>query len=126
MTVRADQVCYSLKAAMACSDDLLTKEWYALTRNAKSVTAGHCYIAAEAAYHALGGKAAGLVSYVARCPWGGTHWWVETLTGVKVDPTAEQYTSEGLAPPYHLGRRCGFLTSKPSKRAAELLRRAGL
>jgi hypothetical protein len=89
-------------------------------------TTGHCYVAAEALWHALGGMDS---------PWRpvsgrdeeGTHWWLTNQeTGEIADPTSDQYTSLGEEPPYHTGRRVGFLTKQPSKRAAQILRRAGL
>jgi hypothetical protein len=89
-------------------------------------TTGHCYVAAEALWHALGGFDG---------PWRpvtgrdeeGTHWWlVHQKTGEIADPTSDQYTSLGEEPPYHTGRRVGFLTRNPSKRAAQILTRAGL
>jgi hypothetical protein len=86
-------------------------------------TAGHCYAAAEALYHLLGGKAAGLTPQVGRDETGGTHWWLRTDEGRIIDPTAEQYTSRGLTPPYAHGKGAGFLTRKPSRRAQALIAR---
>lgn len=86
---------------------------------------GHCYIAAEALYHLLGGGTAGFVACVARDVDSDTHWWVEhRWTDQRYDPTAEQYLEAGFTPPYVLGRRTGFLTSKPSKRAQIVIERA--
>jgi hypothetical protein len=86
-------------------------------------TAGHCYAATEALWHLLGGKASGYVPHVAR-DGGDTHWWLRNpTTGEVIDPTACQYRSQGLEPPYAAGRGCGFMTAKPSKRAQEIMRR---
>jgi hypothetical protein len=102
---------------------LLRKDWRKLNENAPHAT-GFCYIAAEACYHLLGGKEAGLKSYYAvyeedgmRC----THWWLKKGNKI-IDPTASQYTKLGLKPPYHLGKGSGFLTLKPSYRAALLMK----
>lgn len=100
--------------------DLLSKRYQA----EQHPLGGHCYVAAEALYHAMGGKEAGLVAYVASVD-NTTHWWIQKGQR-RYDPTKLQYTDLGLEPPYHLGRPCGFLTRQPSKRAREVLRRAGL
>lgn len=49
---------------------------------------------------------------------GQTHWWLETPEGTIIDLTADQYTKPF---PYHKGKRCGFLTVKPSKRAQAII-----
>ena len=53
---------------------------------------------------------------------GGTHWFLKNNKGKVIDPTAEQFAD---SVPYDQGKGCGFLTREPSKRARELLRRAG-
>jgi hypothetical protein len=108
----------------ALAPDLLSKGYR--DRPAAHPTAGHCYVASEALYHALGGKAAGLTPQVGRDCLGGTHWWLRDSTGTVLDATAEQYTAQGLVPPYATGRGAGFLTKDPSRRARELMQRAGL
>lgn len=86
-------------------------------------TFGHCYVAAEALYHLLGGREAGLKAVRGRDDQGIVHWWLEDAEGAILDPTAEQYTSKGLSPPYERGRAAGFLTREPSKRARVLMDR---
>lgn len=95
------------------SDDLL-KPVYRREPN-RHPTRGHCYVASEALWHLLGARESGLL------PWqGGGHWWlVRVDSGERVDITAAQFPD---GPPYHLGRRCAFLTKQPSK-AQELMRR---
>jgi hypothetical protein len=89
-------------------------------------THGHCYAASEALWHALGGMDSPWRPVVAKDE-EGTHWWLTNLeTGEIADPTSDQYTSRGEEPPYHAGRRVGFLTKNPSKRAAQIIQRAGL
>ena len=78
---------------------------------------GHCYVASEALWH-LTGKT--LHVYRAKDEHGVTHWWLEDADNV-YDPTSRQYTDCGSEPPYTQGRRSGFLTTKPSKRAAKLI-----
>lgn len=108
----------------ALSPDLLSKSY----KDCAQVhpVAGHCYAAAEALYHALGGLQAGLTPQVARDPEGGTHWWLRDREGAILDPTKEQYIAVGKQPPYLTGRGAGFLTRQPSRRARTILQRAGL
>lgn len=83
---------------------------------------GHCYAATEALFHMLGGKEAGWVPVRAKDDDGIVHWWIENRqTGRRLDPTAEQYTSQGKEPPYAQGRAAGFLTRQPSKRAQQII-----
>ena len=74
--------------------------------------AGHCYVASETYYHLKGGKAAGLHAVNMKHE-GVSHWWIEEGDQI-VDLTAAQFPTPV---PYSLGRRRGFLTKKPSKRA---------
>lgn len=76
---------------------------------------GHCYVASEVYYHAMGGE--GLTPETVRHE-GGVHWYLRQDDGLVVDLTAEQFTD---TPPYSKGRGRGFLTKKPSKRAQEIL-----
>lgn len=101
--------------------DLLKKEYR--EANKTNETYGHCYAASEALYHMLGGKASGLVSMVGRDSNGVTHWWLRSKDGRTIDPTATQYTSIGLNPPYEAGKGAGFLTKEPSKRAQTIIDR---
>lgn len=88
---------------------------------------GHCYVASEALYHLLGGRAAGWRVHRARDEAGVVHWWLEDGEGNRLDPTAGQYVSLGRPPPYDKGKRGTWLTGeRPSRRAAELIRRVGL
>ena len=50
--------------------------------------------------------------------YGLTHWWLETNEGRVIDFTADQYTRPF---PYHKGKRGGFLTKQPSKRARAIM-----
>jgi hypothetical protein len=91
------------------SDDLRLPKY-----RGKSKLAGHCYVASEALWHLLGKE------WVPQCVRheGDTHWYLRHKNGEVLDVTAGQFTSPV---PYHLGRGKGFLTKKPSKRAASLL-----
>jgi hypothetical protein len=113
-----------LKIQQALSLDLLVAPYRAepSDRNAYiQATKGHCYVATEAAYH-LFGKKAGFVPFVCKHDDGTTHWWLQNSnTGAILDPTAPQLN--GNKSVYKKGRRGSFLTKKPSKRAAELIRR---
>ena len=102
------------------SPDLLKKEYRA--ENATNPMFGHCYVASEVLYHMLGPD-----KYSAACgrdERGIVHWWiVDKVTGEVHDATADQYLSKSLIPPYAKGRRTGFLTKGPSKRAQIVLAR---
>ena len=98
---------------------------------------GCCYVAAEAAYHALGGASSGCkVMHVTHE--GSSHWYLVDLTRrevelprgaacrmrpVVIDPTVDQFATPV---PYAKGKGKGFLTLQPSKRAQALLTAAGL
>lgn len=83
-------------------------------------TLGHCYIATEALYH-LWAKDAGYVPHVLRHD-NGTHWWlVHSDTGEVIDPTEPQLDGDPF--PYELGHKQQLLTTTPSRRSRELMRR---
>ncbi len=110
----------AIRGALLDSDDLRRPKY----RGSRNLLVGHCYMAAEALYHALGGKASGLTPCSMRVQ-GDMHWFLRHRIGGDVlDPTAEQFGA--LVPNYAAARGRGFMTREPSKRAAELLRRAGL
>lgn len=114
---------YIARIKRALTGDLLQSK-YKWMHDPKNPTAGHCYHAAEALWHLLGGADTNWVPMRVREDDGMTHWWLRNRkTGVIADPTADQYRSIGEEPPYQAGRAGGFLTSAPSKRAAEIIRR---
>ena len=83
---------------------------------------GHCYHSAEALYHLI--RDLKLPEEYRRYrPCRGvdenniSHWWLQNDDGDILDPTAGQYTSKGLVPPYAIGRRRMFLTAQSSSRA---------
>lgn len=80
---------------------------------------GHCYVASEALYHALGGKEAGWTPHNITHE-GSPHWFLKHKDGAIIDPTADQFKTPV---PYEKARGKGFLTRQPSKRAQEVLRR---
>ncbi len=106
----------AVRAAVIESDDLRNRPW----RGSSNPYAGHCYVASEAVYHALGGRESGITPMNISHE-GAPHWWLRLASGEMVDVTAEQFSTPV---PYAQGRGRGFLTSHPSQRAAELLRRA--
>jgi hypothetical protein len=100
-------------------DDLRRRPW----KGSPCPVAGHCYVASEALWHALGGAASEWRPKVVRHE-GATHWYLESAEdGLVLDLTGSQFYR---MPPYHKGRGCGFLTKAPSKRARILMERAGL
>lgn len=109
-----------MKKIQSClSPDLLKKEYR--DENAINPMFGHCYVASEVLYHKLSVYG----NYSAACARddnGIVHWWiVDNDTGEIYDTTADQYYSKGLTPPYNKGRKTGFLTKLPSKRAQKVI-----
>jgi hypothetical protein len=82
---------------------------------------GNCYVTSEAIYHAVGGKAAGWTPCVLRLDTGDTHWFLRHKSGLILDATVGQFGTKKID--YSLGRGSGFLTRRPSKRAAALMER---
>ena len=109
------------KIQKCLTPDLLKKEYR--DDNSDNPMFGHCYVASEALYHTLNDK----YGYSASCgkdDEGIVHWWVvNNLTGEIYDTTRDQYFSKGKIPPYDRGRKTGFLTKEPSKRAQVVLAR---
>ncbi len=102
----------------AC-DDLRRAPW----KGSANFMAGHCYVASEALWHALGGMASEWRPQVVRHE-GATHWFLRSLRTAEVlDITRDQFKTPV---PYEAAHGCGFLTRDPSKRARELLFRTGL
>lgn len=80
---------------------------------------GNCYVASEAAYHLLGGKAEGWVPMRVNHE-NSVHWYLENrITNQRIDLTASQFKTPI---PYEKAVGCGFLTKQPSKRAAALMK----
>lgn len=109
------------KVLNVLTPDLLKKDY--VEANKTNATYGHCYSASEAIYHMLGGKASGLRPANGRDANGVVHWWLKSKDGRIIDPTATQYTSIGLNPPYEAGKGGGFLTKEPSRRAQTIIDR---
>ncbi len=100
------------------SPDLLKPQYLRLEKRNRFT--GHCYVASEALYHLRGGVASGLLPQCVRHE-GGVHWYLKRQSdGHIFDLTARQFSSP---PPYEIGKGCGFLTKKPSKRCQVLIRR---
>lgn len=113
-----------LEIQKALSPDLLKPKQKAMLEAGDHPSTGHCYIAAETAFHYVGSKIWKPVCI--RLPEiKNTHWYVQnTVTGEILDPTKEQF---GGKPPYDRGKGSGFLTKAPSRRArvvAERIQRA--
>ena len=108
--------------------DLLTGRWKSAFAATGNSFAGHCYAAAEALYHMVGGREKGwLPCVMSHACWpdgldpGETHWFIRNReTGQVLDPTAGQFET-GV--PYRLGKGCGFLTKLPSRRARTIIDR---
>jgi hypothetical protein len=81
-----------------------------------------CYPASEAFYHSVCGQARGYTPMQGKHE-GMSHWWVKGPQGKVTDLTSRQFQ---MPVPYSEGRGRGWLTKKPSKRAVQLMRKAGL
>ena len=84
---------------------------------------GNCYVTCEALWHLLGGPKSGWKPMYVKHE-GDTHWFLKHLAcggcpEAILDPTISQFKSK---PDYTSARGCGFLTSKPSKRAKKMMR----
>jgi hypothetical protein len=107
--------------------DLLTPKWRKIVGQSKALYKGHCYAASEAVFHILGGTENGWVPQIIRHErWplglnpGETHWFIKNSnTGEIIDPTSEQFLPYSID--YSCSKGCGFLTSKPSKRAKTII-----
>lgn len=106
--------------------------------SADNPTLGFCALASEAAFFELGGGPAGWKSMAVREADGTSHWWLEHASGVRFDPTDDQFRRQGQVPPYERGlsgKACPFMgmrqdpdspwgfQRKPGLRAAPLLHR---
>ncbi len=112
-----------LKIQKALSFDLLSNKQKKMLNKNDHFTTGHCYIAAEAAYHFLGGKNKGWKPMCISMPEiNNTHWFIKNKSGDICDPTKEQFDGN---PPYNRAKGSGFLTISPSKRAMIILKRIG-
>jgi len=111
---------YSSAIRASLTPDLLKgrykREWSA----DKPKSWGHCYVATEAFYALMGGKAAGwTVNWVKHE--GSTHHFLRNPRGEVVDLTADQFKTPV---PYEQGKRFGWMTGEtPSERAQILLNR---
>ncbi len=97
-------------------DDDLRRPKY---RGHENPLTGHCYVASEALYYLLGGKAAGWTPMFVSHE-GEPHWFLRNADGHILDATASQFKTPV---PYEKARGKGFLTLKPSKRAQEVMNR---
>ena len=79
---------------------------------------GNCYVTSEAAYHLLGGKAAGWTPMRMRHE-GDTHWFLRHRSGFVLDLTLPQFNH---LPDYSKARGAGFLTREPSARARAMIK----
>ena len=108
--------------------DLLRPDWRAKAAT-EHHTYGHCYVAAEALFHLIGGWESEFVPRYVKyfdesdnmvC----THWWLySSRRNMIYDPTKEQYLHANLDPPYHNKKTSFFLTKTPSKRAVIVMDR---
>lgn len=107
----------ALHAVQGALDDSLRR---APWKGSSNPMAGHCYVASEALYHMLGGKASGWTPMFIRHE-DAPHWFLKNRSGKVLDPTASQFHTPV---PYDKGKGKGFLTAEPSKRAKTVIDRA--
>ncbi len=110
---------FAQRLRMTLTPDLLKPEWRKKHEQACDPMTGHCYAAAEAAYHALGGAEAGWKPMHIKHE-DAPHWYLQHADGTVFDPTASQFQEP---PDYVQGRGKGFLTKAPSARARKILER---
>ena len=111
----------TLQVRESLTPDLLKPEYR--ERNKDNPFYGHCYVATEALYHLF--QRHGIPGWSpvrARDKSGTVHWWLEHPDGWILDPTEDQYPDDDAAP-HDQGRRGGFLTKRPSKRAQVVIDR---
>lgn len=99
----------------ALTDDLRRPPY----RGNPNPMAGHCYVASEALYHRLGGKAEGWTPMFIHHE-GAPHWFLRHEDGAIIDATADQFRTPV---PYEEATGKGFLTRQPSERAQTVLDR---
>ena len=114
-TMSTAELVRKLQAPGVLTDDLRKKAY----QGNPCAVAGHCYVASEALYHLKGGPKSGLHPMNVQHE-GTQHWFLKSDAGEIVDPTAAQFKTPV---PYDKARGRGFLTKKPSARAAEVIRR---
>lgn len=87
---------------------------------------GNCYVTCEALWHLLGGMKSNWTPHVYRFASGETHWFLRhNVLHIVLDPTRKQFTKLSdweMKNLYYEARGCGFLTKKPSRRAAKLMK----
>jgi hypothetical protein len=112
-----------IRSAFVKARGLLTPYWRAQNESSSTPSTGFCYIATEALFHMIGGLKSGFKPVYLK-DGDETHWWLINDAGVILDATFDQYDE---TPPYHLGKKAGFMNgyTKPSKRAAALIKLAG-
>jgi hypothetical protein len=96
------------RALNLCIANLNVVEATARYARAENPMRGKCYPASIALLEYLGGTKSGYHLCRGQCPNGETHYWVETLAGEILDPTARQYTDFGQTPPYRNSKRVGY------------------
>jgi hypothetical protein len=116
-----------IKSILDCLSPDLLKPSYR-EENKKNPTFGHCYVASEVLFHLIEADIPGRFSpWIGKDDQGINHWWlVDNEDGSIVDPTADQYISQGKIPPYEHGRKFSFLTKNPSRRAKIVMERINL
>ena len=108
------------KIQESLTPDLLKKEYK--NQNKDNPLFGHCYVATEVLFHLMGSNE--VKPCCGKDKKGIVHWWLQyRKSGKKIDVTSNQYFSQGITPPYEVGKGCGFLTKQPSKRASIVIKR---
>lgn len=79
---------------------------------------GNCYYATEALYYILGGHRQKAWKPKVMRHNGDTHWFLKHRSGIILDPSRKQFKK---LPDYTKAKGCGFMTSKPSHGATNLI-----
>lgn len=107
----------------ALDDSLLSSEQKQRIKTVGRISSvdGHCYVASEVAYYALGKDWQPRVIRKSVLK-NTTHWFLYNKRTHEIfDPTAEQFGDKPI--PYDKAVNCAFLTKWPSKRAMKVLSR---
>jgi len=97
--------------------DLLPKKW--VERNRTNPMFGHCHTASACLQRLFGTQ--NIKLYRSLDEEGIWHWWAITKEGKKIDLTADQYYSQGRAPPYVNGAKASMLGFDYRKRVYKLM-----
>lgn len=108
---KADKTVDSIREAMG--DDIYSPQ----NRGGKHCLQGHCYVAAEALHHLLGGKEGGWTPHAVMHD-NAPHWYLKHQGGRVLDPTSFMFDKPV---PYAQGQARSFMSELPSERTRAVI-----